>query len=66
MSRSGSNFGPFFLVAIAVAGFVVWREVFGFDPIPWLRGMQLGLPLAGILIGALIVVVWAGRFFSTK
>jgi hypothetical protein len=66
MSRNGSNFGPFLLVAIAVAGFVVWREVFGFNPMPWLRGMQLGLPLAGILIGAVLVVLWAGRFLSTK
>jgi len=66
MSRSGSNLGPFFLVAIAVVGFVVWRSVFGFDPMPWLRGMHLGIPLAGILVGAVVVVVWAGKFLSTR
>ena len=66
MSKSGNNLGPFFLIAILVVGFVVWRAVFGFDPLPWLRGMQLGLPLVCILVGAVIVVLWAGKFFSTK
>lgn len=66
MSRSGSNLGPFFLVAILAAGFFVWHEAFGFDPLPWLRGIHLGLPLVGILIGAVVVVLWAGKTFSTK
>jgi hypothetical protein len=33
---------------------------------PWLRGMQVGLPLVCILIGAVVVVLWAGKFFSMK
>ena len=66
MSRNGSNLGPWFLVAIVVVGFIVWRTTFGFDLMPSLRGMQLGLPLVCGVVGAIIVVLWAGKFFSTK
>lgn len=66
LSRSGGNLGPWFLVVLVVVGFVIWRTVFGFDPLPWLRGMQIGLPLVCFLVGALVVVLWAGKFFSTK
>ena len=66
MSRSGSNLGPFVLVMILVAVFLFLRGVLGSDPLPWLRGIQLGLPLVCILIGAIVVVLWAGKFFSTK
>jgi len=66
MSKGGGNLGPFFLFAIAVIGFVVWRAVFGFDPLPWLRGMHLGLPLVLLLVGAITVVLWAGKFLSLK
>jgi|HubBroStandDraft_3_1064219.scaffolds.fasta_scaffold315057_2 hypothetical protein len=66
MSRSGGNHGPIVLVALVAVGFLVWRAVFGFDPMPWLRGMQVGLPLVCILIGAVVVVLWAGKFFSMK
>ena len=62
----GGNLGPFFLIAIAVVVFLVWRSAFGFDPVPWLRGMHIGLPLAGILAAAVIVVIWAGKFASFK
>jgi hypothetical protein len=66
MTKEGSNLGPFFLIAVAVVVFLLWRSAFGFNPVPWLRGIHLGLPLVGILAAAIVVVIWAGKFVSFK
>jgi hypothetical protein len=66
MNRAGPNLGPYFVVALVVLGFFGWRAFFGFDPLPWLRGMQLGLPLVCILAAGVAVVLWAGKFLDIR
>jgi hypothetical protein len=66
MSANRSNSGVFFLVAVLAVGYLTVRAVVGDDAMPALRGIDLGVPFAGILIAAVILVCWAGKFFSVK
>jgi len=66
MSANRSNSGVFFLVGVLAVGYLIVRAVVGDDTMPALRGIDLGVPLAGILTVAVILVCWAGKFFSVK
>jgi hypothetical protein len=66
MTKGDVNLGPYFLIALAVLGILCWRAVFGFNPLPWLRGMQIGLPLVGVLAAGVVVVLWAGKFLDLR
>jgi len=66
MSANRSNSGAFFLVAILVVGYLIVRNVVGDEAMPALRGIHLGAPLVCGLIGAITLVMWAGKFFGVK
>ena len=64
MARNQGSFGAIFLVGSLLVGFMIAHEVLGFDPMPILRGMHLEVPLVGLLIGAILIVLWAGKFLD--
>jgi hypothetical protein len=64
MARNQGSFGAVLFIGLVLVGFVIAREFFGFDPMPLLRGMHLDVPLVGLLIGAALIVLWAGKFLD--
>lgn len=67
MSKSGGgNFGIFVVIAILLVAWAAFNGLFGFDPMPILRGMHMGVPLVCILLAAVVIVLWAGKFFDIK
>ena len=66
MTSQRSSFGTLFFMGIVAVGTIMGFNIAGIDPMPALRGIHLGYPLVFLLAGALVFVVWAGKFFDTR
>jgi hypothetical protein len=66
MERDRGSFGLIIVLGILV--FVYWqlRRMFGIDPMSVFRGIDIGVPLGCVIAAAVVLVLWAGKFFGNR
>jgi len=65
MAQNRGNLGAILIiVSLPVAAYWYLHTQYGYDLMPALRGIHLGLPLVCGIAAAIVLILWAGKFFG--